>query len=75
MSETGLSQSYDIGEECFLLNILATEQLERKVSVCHQLLAVANIIEPGLTRIRGELNHLATVLIQTPWLIKLTKFL
>ncbi|XP_046632179.1 uncharacterized protein LOC124311845 [Daphnia pulicaria] len=46
MSETGLSQSYEIGEECFLLNILATEQLERKVSVCRQLLAVANIIEP-----------------------------
>lgn len=66
MSETRLNQLYD-KEECFLLlNILATEQLERKVSVCRQLLAVANIIEPGLTRIRGELYHLATVLIQPP---------
>lgn len=30
------------------------EQLERKVSICQQLMAVADIVEPGLTRIRGS---------------------
>ena len=29
------------------------EQLERKVAICRQLLAVADVVEPGLTRIRG----------------------
>ncbi|XP_057378366.1 SET domain-containing protein SmydA-8-like [Daphnia carinata] len=47
-----LSQLYG-RDERFLLNSLTMEQLERKISICQQMLSVANIVEPGLTRIRG----------------------
>ncbi|KAK4012629.1 hypothetical protein OUZ56_024870 [Daphnia magna] len=47
-----LSQLYG-RDERYLLNTLTMEQLERKVSICQQLMAVADIVEPGLTRIRG----------------------
>ena len=47
-----LSQLYG-RDERFLLNTLTMEQLERKVSICRQLLDVADVVEPGLTRIRG----------------------
>jgi hypothetical protein len=48
-----LSQLYGRDEK-FLLNTLTMEQLERKVAICKQLLAVADVVEPGLTRIRGK---------------------
>jgi hypothetical protein len=47
-----LSQLYG-RDERFLLNTLTTNQLERKVAICRQLLDVADVVEPGLTRIRG----------------------
>ncbi|XP_046657363.1 SET domain-containing protein SmydA-8-like [Daphnia pulicaria] len=47
-----LSQLYG-RDERFLLNTLTMEQLERKVAICRQLLDVADVVEPGLTRIRG----------------------
>jgi hypothetical protein len=40
-------------DEKYLLNTLTMEQLERKVAICRQLLDVADVVEPGLTRIRG----------------------
>ncbi|XP_046657352.1 SET domain-containing protein SmydA-8-like [Daphnia pulicaria] len=39
--------------ERFLLNTMTSQQLERKVDICRRLLSVADIVEPGLTRIRG----------------------
>lgn len=50
-----LSQLYG-RDERYLLNTLTMEQLERKVSICQQLLSVADVVEPGLTRLRG-LSH------------------
>lgn len=47
-----LSQLYG-RDECYLLNTLSSEQLERKISICRDLLAVADVIEPGLARLRG----------------------
>jgi hypothetical protein len=47
-----LSQLYGRDEK-YLLNTLTMEQLERKVAICRQLLDVADVVEPGLTRIRG----------------------
>ncbi|XP_046455422.1 uncharacterized protein LOC124202943, partial [Daphnia pulex] len=47
-----LSQLYGRNEK-YLLNTLTIEQLERKVAICRQLLDVADVVEPGLTRIRG----------------------
>jgi hypothetical protein len=47
-----LSQLYGRDEK-YLLNTLTTNQLERKVAICRQLLDVADVVEPGLTRIRG----------------------
>ncbi|XP_046654958.1 uncharacterized protein LOC124348729 [Daphnia pulicaria] len=47
-----LSQLYGRNEK-YLLNTLTMEQLERKVAICRQLLDVADVVEPGLTRIRG----------------------
>lgn len=47
-----LSQLYG-RDERYLLNTLTMEQLERKVSICQQLLSVADVVEPGLTRLRG----------------------
>ena len=51
-----LSQLYG-RDERFLLNTLTMEQLERKVSICRQLLDVADVVEPGLTRIRGTCTN------------------
>jgi hypothetical protein len=54
-----LSQLYGRNEK-YLLNTLTMEQLERKVAICRQLLDVADVVEPGLTRIRGiEINELS----------------
>ena len=47
-----LSQLYG-RDERFLLNTLSDQQLERKVAICRDLLAVSNVLEPGLTRLRG----------------------
>lgn len=34
---------------------LSDELLDRKIELCHELLDVANILEPGLSRFRGYL--------------------
>ncbi|EFX83877.1 hypothetical protein DAPPUDRAFT_239494 [Daphnia pulex] len=47
-----LSQLYGRDEK-YLVNTLTMEQLERKVAICRQLLDVPDVVEPGLTRIRG----------------------
>ena len=47
-----LSQLYG-RDERYLLGTLSSEQLERKTAICQSLLAVIDIVEPGLSRLRG----------------------
>lgn len=39
------------------LKELPYDMLERKVNLCNDLLQVSNLLEPGLTRLRGEILH------------------
>ena len=47
-----LSQLYG-RDERYLLGTLSPEQLERKTAICQSLLAVIDVVEPGLSRLRG----------------------
>jgi len=47
-----LSQLYGRDSQ-FLLGSLSSTLLERKISLCRELLSVADVLEPGLTRLRG----------------------
>lgn len=47
-----LSQLYGRDEK-YLLPSLTEDQLERKITICRQLMDVINVVEPGLTRLRG----------------------
>ena len=40
-------------DERYLLGILSPDQLQRKTDICQSLIAVLDVVEPGLTRIRG----------------------
>ena len=41
--------------DTYALDNLPDILLERKIDICKQLLAVANVIEPGYTRLRGNM--------------------
>jgi hypothetical protein len=41
----------------FLFTELSDKLLERKISLCTELLAVADILDPGATRLRGLLLY------------------
>ena len=47
-----LSQLYGLDER-YLLGTLSPELLLRKTAICQSLLAVADVVEPGITRLRG----------------------
>lgn len=51
-----LSQLYG-RDEHFLLNALSSEQLQRKVTICRELLSVANVVEPGFSRLSGLFSY------------------
>lgn len=55
-----LSQLYG-RDERYLLGSLSTEQLERKATICRELLTVVNVVEPGLTRLRGNVDGFYTL--------------
>ena len=52
-----LSQLYGRDEK-YLLPALTEEQLQRKITVCRQLMDVIKAVVPGLTRLRGTLTML-----------------
>ena len=52
MIRHSLTQLYGRVEE-YLLDDLPDVVLEHKVDMCHLLLKVINVIEPGYSRIRG----------------------
>lgn len=58
-AKQSLSQLYG-RDEHHLLNTLTEKQLERKVAICRELLAIANVVEPGLTRLRGSFSILSS---------------
>lgn len=44
--------------ENYLLPQLSLEDLQRKQRYCREFLEVINVLEPGLTRLRGGFNNL-----------------
>ncbi|XP_063228985.1 SET domain-containing protein SmydA-8 [Bacillus rossius redtenbacheri] len=41
----------------YLLQDLSDEQLDRKLDLCHELLDIADLLRPGLSRLRGTLLY------------------